>query len=73
MRTHTDKIIDWLLSSLDPVSSIFHVGQYCGGGWQASTAGHAKAGFHVILVAAAGCISPMAAQACRLPKAMRRF
>ncbi|AJY40533.1 AraC family transcriptional regulator [Burkholderia humptydooensis] len=49
MRSHTDKIIHWLLSSLEPVSSIFHVGQYCGDGWRASTAGRAKASFHVVL------------------------
>ncbi|AJX35105.1 AraC family transcriptional regulator [Burkholderia oklahomensis] len=49
MRAHTDKIIHWLLSSLEPVSSIFHVGQYCGDGWRASTAGRARASFHVVL------------------------
>lgn len=41
MRAHTDKIIHWLLSSLEPVGSIFHVGQYCGDGWRASTAARA--------------------------------
>lgn len=48
MSADTDKIIHWLLSSLDPVSSIFHVGQYCGD-WRASTSGRAKASFHVVL------------------------
>jgi AraC family transcriptional regulator, activator of mtrCDE len=43
-----DKIVHWLLSSLEPVSSLFHVGQYCGD-WRASTSGCARASFHVVL------------------------
>ncbi|MDR8028955.1 AraC family transcriptional regulator [Burkholderia cenocepacia] len=48
MSAQTDKVVHWLLSSLEPKSQLFHVGQYCGD-WQASTAGRAKASFHVIL------------------------
>lgn len=48
MTASTDKIIHWLLSSLEPASSLFHVGQYCGD-WQASTNGRARASFHVVL------------------------
>ncbi|WP_239687657.1 cupin domain-containing protein, partial [Burkholderia cenocepacia] len=48
MSAQTDKVVHWLLSSLEPRSQLFHVGQYCGD-WQASTAGRAKASFHVIL------------------------
>ncbi|MEM5299986.1 hypothetical protein VSR82_37780, partial [Burkholderia sp. JPY481] len=33
----TDEMTDWLLSSLELKSTVFHVGQYCGT-WQASTA-----------------------------------
>jgi AraC family transcriptional regulator, activator of mtrCDE len=46
---HTaDKMTDWLLSGLELKSTIFHVGQYCGT-WQASTAGHQRASFHLVL------------------------
>jgi AraC family transcriptional regulator, activator of mtrCDE len=48
MSAPTDKIVHWLLSSLEPVSSLFHVGQYCGD-WRASTSGCARASFHVVL------------------------
>lgn len=48
MTPARDKIIHWLLSSLDPKSSLFHVGQYCGD-WRASTSGYARASFHVVL------------------------
>jgi AraC-like DNA-binding protein len=48
MSAQTDKVVHWLLSSLEPESKLFHVGQYCGD-WQASTSGRAKASFHIIL------------------------
>ncbi|MBR8256275.1 cupin domain-containing protein [Burkholderia ambifaria] len=48
MTASTDKIIHRLLSSLEPASSLFYVGQYCGD-WQASTNGRARASFHVVL------------------------
>ncbi|CAG4906572.1 AraC family transcriptional regulator [Paraburkholderia saeva] len=48
MLHNTDKLAEWLLSSLELKSTVFHVGQYCGT-WQASTAGHQRASFHVVL------------------------
>ena len=48
MMTHQDRLIQWLLGSLDLQTTLFHLGQYCGS-WQASTAGMAQGGFHVIL------------------------
>ncbi|CAG4889330.1 AraC family transcriptional regulator [Paraburkholderia saeva] len=48
MQHTADKLADWLLSSLELKSTIFHVGQYCGT-WQASTAGRQLASFHVVL------------------------
>jgi AraC-like DNA-binding protein len=48
MLHNADKLADWLLSSLELKSTVFHVGQYCGT-WQASTAGHQRASFHVVL------------------------
>lgn len=48
MPSRQDRLIHWLLSSLDLQTTLFHLGQYCGS-WQASTSGLAKAGFHVIL------------------------
>ncbi|ABE36030.1 helix-turn-helix domain protein [Paraburkholderia xenovorans LB400] len=48
MLPNDDRIADWLLSSLELKSTIFHVGQYCGT-WQASTAGRRRASFHVVL------------------------
>lgn len=39
---------DWLLSGLELKSTLFHLGQYCGT-WQASTAGHQRASFHLVL------------------------
>lgn len=43
-----DRLIHWLVSSLDLETTLFHVGQYCGS-WRASTAGRAKASFHLVL------------------------
>ncbi|WP_408498451.1 AraC family transcriptional regulator [Paraburkholderia xenovorans] len=48
MQHNADKLADWLLSSLELKSTVFHVGQYCGT-WQASTAGRQRASFHVVL------------------------
>ena len=48
MSSRQDRLIHWLLGSLDLQTSLFHLGQYCGS-WKASTAGLARAGFHVIL------------------------
>jgi AraC family transcriptional activator of mtrCDE len=45
---HAEKIADWLLAGLEVKSTLFHVGQYCGR-WQASTEGHKRASFHVVL------------------------
>jgi AraC family transcriptional activator of mtrCDE len=44
----TDRVVDWLLDGLEWQASVFHVGQYCGR-WRASTAGRARASFHLIL------------------------
>lgn len=48
MSPNAEKIADWLLAGLELKSTLFHVGQYCGA-WQASTAGHQQASFHVVL------------------------
>jgi AraC family transcriptional activator of mtrCDE len=48
MPPNAEKIADWLLAGLELKSTLFHVGQYCGT-WQASTAGHQQASFHVVL------------------------
>lgn len=44
-----DHTIDRLLAGLQWQTTVFHVGRYCGEGWRASTAGHAMAGFHIVL------------------------
>lgn len=48
MSSRQDRLIHWLLGSLDLQTTLFHLGQYCGS-WKASTTGLARAGFHVIL------------------------
>jgi AraC family transcriptional regulator, activator of mtrCDE len=48
MPSHVDTVADWLLNGLELKSTIFHAGQYCGI-WRASTAGHQRASFHVVL------------------------
>lgn len=48
MSTRQDRLIHWLLGSLELQTTLFHLGQYCGS-WKASTSGLARAGFHVIL------------------------
>ncbi|VVD84019.1 AraC family transcriptional regulator [Pandoraea horticolens] len=45
---HPDRVADWLLAGLELKSTLFHVGEYCGV-YQASTAGHQRASFHVLL------------------------
>lgn len=45
---HPDRAADWLLAGLELKSTLFHVGEYCGT-FQASTAGHQRASFHVVL------------------------
>ncbi len=44
-----DRTIDRLLAGLQWQTTVFHVGRYCGERWRASTAGHALAGFHIVL------------------------
>ena len=46
--SQADRVVDWLLGSLEWSATLFHVGQYCGR-WRASTAGRARASFHLIL------------------------
>ncbi|SKD01135.1 transcriptional regulator, AraC family [Burkholderia sp. CF099] len=48
MLTTAEKAADWLLSGLELRSTLFHVGQYCGD-YRASTAGHQRASFHLVL------------------------
>jgi AraC family transcriptional activator of mtrCDE len=48
MNVVYDRLIHWLVSSLELETTLFHVGQYCGS-WRASTAGRAKASFHLVL------------------------
>ncbi|WP_420997368.1 cupin domain-containing protein [Cupriavidus sp. 30B13] len=45
---HTDRVVHWVLSSLELETTLFHLGQYCGT-WRASVAGRLRAGFHVVL------------------------
>ena len=46
--TDADRLVHWLVSSLELETSVFHVGQYCGS-WQASTARRGLASFHLVL------------------------
>jgi AraC family transcriptional regulator, activator of mtrCDE len=48
MHPNLEKIVHWVLAGLELKSTLFHVGQYCGG-WQASTVGFERASFHVVL------------------------
>jgi AraC family transcriptional activator of mtrCDE len=48
MLTDAEKAADWLLSGLELHSTLFHAGQYCGD-YRASTAGHQRASFHLVL------------------------
>lgn len=48
MKPQTDRLVHWLVSNLELDTTVFHVGQYCGA-WRASTAGRARASFHLLL------------------------
>ncbi|MCE1244848.1 AraC family transcriptional regulator [Oryzomicrobium sp.] len=48
MSSRQDRLIHWLLGSLDLDTTLFHLGQYCGT-WKASITGLSRAGFHVVL------------------------
>lgn len=48
MSSPQDRLIHWLLGSLELDTTLFHLGQYCGS-WKASITGLARAGFHVVL------------------------
>lgn len=48
MPQSQDRLIHWLLHSLELQTTLFHLGRYCGS-WKASTSGLANAGFHVVL------------------------
>ncbi|NMG36060.1 helix-turn-helix domain-containing protein [Azoarcus sp. TTM-91] len=48
MHNQTERLVHWLISGLQLEASLFHVGQYCGN-WRASTAGRARASFHLVL------------------------
>ncbi len=65
---HPDRVADWLLAGLELKSTLFHVGEYCGV-YQASTAGHQRASFHVVL--AGGCYLHMGAVGGQLARTLR--
>lgn len=48
MSSRQDRLIHWLLGSLELETTLFHLGQYCGS-WQASISGLARSGFHLVL------------------------
>lgn len=48
MSTREDRLIHWLLGSLELDTTLFHLGQYCGA-WKASISGLARSGFHLLL------------------------
>ncbi len=48
MRPSTDNLANWLLSSLELQTTLFHVGQYCGM-WRAAPSEYMRAGFHLVL------------------------
>ncbi|SOE94392.1 transcriptional regulator, AraC family [Burkholderia sp. D7] len=68
MHVHAEKIADWLLAGLELKSTLCHVGRYCGS-WQASTAGHQQASFHVVLHGE--CWLHLPAKAGRVAKSVR--
>lgn len=43
-----DRLVHWLIDSVQLEASVFHLGQYCGR-WQASTAGRGLGSFHLVL------------------------
>jgi len=48
LSTRQDRLIHWLLGSLELDTTLFHLGQYCGS-WKASISGLARSGFHLVL------------------------
>jgi AraC-like DNA-binding protein len=44
----TDRLLHWLIDSVELDATVFHLGQYCGN-WRASTAGRALASFHLVV------------------------
>lgn len=46
--TDTDRLVHWLIDSVELEAAAFHVGQYCGR-WRASTAGRGLGSFHLVL------------------------
>lgn len=48
MQRSTDNLVNWLLSSLELQTTLFHVGQYCGM-WRAVPSEYMRAGFHLLL------------------------
>jgi AraC-like DNA-binding protein/quercetin dioxygenase-like cupin family protein len=48
MPTSHDALVHWLLGQFVLQTTVVHVGQYCGA-WQASTAGHERGSFHLVL------------------------
>ncbi len=48
MFSRQDRLIHWLLGSLELDTTLFHLGQYCGS-WKASISGLARSGFHLVL------------------------
>lgn len=46
--TDTDRLVHWLIDSIELEAAAFHVGQYCGR-WRASTAGRGLGSFHLVL------------------------
>jgi AraC-like DNA-binding protein len=47
----SDKLAQWLLGSIQLDAAAMHVGRYCGP-WRVSTAGQARASFHLVLAGA---------------------
>ena len=43
-----DRLVHWLIDSVQLDATVFHLGQYCGR-WQASTAGRGLGSFHLVL------------------------
>ncbi|GGY59512.1 AraC family transcriptional regulator [Pseudoduganella albidiflava] len=44
----TDRLVHWLIDSIELEAAAFHVGQYCGR-WRASTAGRGLGSYHLVL------------------------
>ncbi|WP_186159735.1 AraC family transcriptional regulator [Burkholderia gladioli] len=63
-----ERAADWLLSGLELRSTLFHAGRYCGA-YRASTAGHQRASFHLVLQGE--CWLHLRATATRAPRSTR--